>query len=136
MISTQVFEYPLMIRESQVDTLGHINNATYLVIFEDARWDLITKNGFGLKEVHEKMVSPVILEINIKYLKEVRARTNAVVKTQSIDFQGKIGKLKQTLELDGGVAACEAIVTYGVFDLRTRKLILPTPEWLKAIGGD
>ena len=32
--------------------------------------------------------------------------------------------------------ACEAIVTFGLFDLERRKLIEPTPAWRYAIGLD
>lgn len=129
-----IYEFPLMIRESHIDTIGHVNNATYLEIFEDARWDLITKNGYGLKEVQEKQISPIILEINIKFLKELRNRENVVVRTQSIGFEGKIGKLKQTLVKSDGSESAVAIIIYGVFDMKLRKLIVPTSDWMKAVG--
>ncbi len=128
------FAFPLMIRESHIDTLGHMNNATYLEIFEDARWDLITKNGYSLAEVHRLKKSPIILEINIKFLKEVKNRDNVIIKTQCIEYEGKIGKLRQALVNSAGEEACVAQFTFGFFDMVTRKLILPTPEWLKAIG--
>ena len=126
-------EYRLMIRESHIDTIGHVNNATYLEIFEDARWDFITSNGYGLKEVHERQITPIILEIDIKFLKEVRNRENVVVQTRPLAFEGKIGKIRQALVKSGGEEAAVAVVTYGVFDMRTRKLISPTDDWLKAI---
>jgi acyl-CoA thioester hydrolase len=37
------------------------------------------------------------------------------------------------LKEDGTVAA-ELNLTFGFFDLQTRRLIDPTPEWKKAIG--
>ena len=37
-----VHEYALVIREQHLDTFGHVNNAKYLEILEEARWDLIT----------------------------------------------------------------------------------------------
>src|SRR3954471_21083657 len=107
----ETFEFPLMIRESHIDSIGHLNNATYLEIFEDARWDLITKNGYGLKEVHESQISPIILEIDIKFLKEVKNRENVVIKTESLEFQGKIGKLRQAMVKENGEEAAVAIVT-------------------------
>jgi acyl-CoA thioester hydrolase len=36
--------------------------------------------------------------------------------------------------LRGDEVCCTAEFTIGFFDLKARKLILPTPEWLKAIG--
>ena len=53
-----VFKYPVQIGESHLDTFGHVNNAKYLEIFEDARWELISKNGYGLEEVHRRKIGP------------------------------------------------------------------------------
>ena len=46
-----IFEYPLVILERHLDMLGHVNNATYLEIFEEARWDFIERRGHGLKNI-------------------------------------------------------------------------------------
>ncbi|MDZ4676503.1 MAG: acyl-CoA thioesterase [Oligoflexia bacterium] len=135
-INPTVFEYPLTIREFHIDTLQHVNNATYLAIFEEARWELCTKNGWGLKEVHEKQKSPIILEINIRFKREVHCREKTIIKSRCIEYEGKTGKLEQILFKENGEEACSATIIFGFFDLKTRKLILPTPEWLKAIGMD
>jgi len=125
-----------MIRESHIDTMGHVNNATYLEIFEDARWDLITSRGYGLKEVHERKITPVILEIDIKFKKELRNRENVRITTECLSYEGKIGKLLQIMYNEKGDEACTASMVIGLFDLSTRRLIAPTPEWRKAIGLD
>ena len=36
------FIYHTQIKEKDLDTLGHVNNAKYLELFEEARWDFIT----------------------------------------------------------------------------------------------
>ena len=46
-----IFRYPLTILEKHLDSFGHVNNATYLHLYEEARWDFITKRGFGLARV-------------------------------------------------------------------------------------
>jgi Acyl-ACP thioesterase len=46
-----VHEYDLLIRGHHLDTFGHVNNAKYLQILEEARWDVITRNGYSLDEV-------------------------------------------------------------------------------------
>jgi YbgC/YbaW family acyl-CoA thioester hydrolase len=130
------FEYPLTIVETHIDTLGHVNNATYLQIFEEARWELITKNGYGLKEVHELKKSPIILEVQMKFKLEIKNRERIVIKTRCFDYSGKIGKIEQIAANEKGQEACTAVFTFGFFDLETRRLIPPTPEWLKAIGLD
>lgn len=130
----QAYDYKLLIQEFHLDTFGHVNNATYLAIYEEARWDLITKNGYGLKEIQKSGKSPIIMEVNLKFQKEIRLRETITVKTELIKYEGKVGILKQTMVKESGDQASEALFTFGLFDLATRKLIEPTPEWNRAIG--
>lgn len=127
------FDYKILILESHLDTLGHMNNATYLVLFEEARWDLITKNGFGLKEIQKRQLGPIILEVNLKFLKELRLREEVTITTEFLHYKGKVGQLRQQMLRSKGEIACEAVFTFGLFDLNQRKLIEPTPEWRRAL---
>ena len=77
----KIHEYEVLIKESNLDTFGHVNNAVYLELFEEARWDLVTKNGYGLKEVLERKVGPIILEINIRFMKEIGLREKIKIET-------------------------------------------------------
>lgn len=129
-----IYSYPLVIRESHLDTFGHVNNATYLSIFEEARWEIVTSQGYGLDKIKEVQQGPVILEIQIKFLKELRLRTQATIKTQILSYTDKVSKLKQWIEDPSGKIYVEAEFTVGLFDLKTRKLVAPTPAWLSALG--
>lgn len=122
-----------IIKETYLDTFGHMNNAKYLSLFEEARWDFVTQNGFGIKEMQELNVGPTILDISIRFLKELRVRDQIEIETQIISYHGKIGKLQQRMMI-GEAVYCIAEFTIGLFDLKTRKLILPTKEWLSAVG--
>lgn len=132
-MEAKIFEYPITIKESQLDTFGHVNNAVYLQIFEEARWDLVTANGYGLEYVQKSQIGPTLLEVNLRFMKEIKLRDRVVIKTQSISYEGKISKIRQWIEKDG-VNCCEALFTIALFDLKQRKLVPPTPEWLRAIG--
>jgi thioesterase-3 len=129
-----VHEYPLTIREGHLDTFGHVNNATYLAILEEARWELITRNGYGLDEVVRRRIGPTILEINLKFQRELRNRQRITIRTWMDSYAGKIGKVMQQIVDGDGNVCCEALFTIGLFDLSARKLIPPTPEWLAALG--
>lgn len=128
-----VHTYPVLIKEYFLDTFGHVNNAVYLTLFEDARWDLITKNGFGLEKIHETGIGPVILDIKIRFLKEIRLREEVVITTQLVSYEKKIGIIAHKI-MRGDALCCSAEVTIGLWSLKERKLILPTPEWLRALG--
>jgi len=127
-------EYELLIQECHLDTFGHVNNAVYLQLFEQARWALITSNGYGLDEVHRRKVGPTILEIHVRFSRELKNRQNITIKTWLESYQGKTGKLVQQMIDEAGKVCCEAVFTMALFDLTARKLILPTPEWLQAMG--
>jgi Predicted thioesterase len=124
----------MTIKEHHVDSLGHMNNATYLALFEEARWEQITARGFGFHEVQKLQQGPVILEVNLKFLKEMHLREQITITTELLGYKGKIGQLKQQMVRDDGSIGAEAVFTFGLFDLKARKLIEPTPEWKQAVG--
>lgn len=128
------FDYPLKIRERHLDTFGHVNNATYLEMFEEARWEIINANGYDINKVKQTGLGPVILEVHLRFLKELKLHENVVIKTSSKDYKGKIGTLRQWIENERAENCCEAEFKMGLFDLRARKLVEPTAEWLAAIG--
>lgn len=134
MATSSIYEYPVLILEHHLDTFGHVNNAKYLEILEEARWEFISQNGFGLEDVHKKMMGPIILGIEIQFKKEIKNREKIIVTTQCTFYEGKVGKLVQKMIKKNGEEACVATFTFGLFDFKTRKLIPPTPDWFKAIG--
>jgi len=128
------YDYKLLIRESHLDTFGHVNNAVYLTLFEEARWEFISQNGYGLKKIQTSKQGPVILDVTIKFLKELRLREEIIIRSETVNYQGKAGQIKQVMLKPDGSMACEALFTFGLFDLVARRLIDPTDEWKKAVG--
>lgn len=134
-VSSKLYETKVLIRESHLDTFGHMNNATYLEVFEEARWDILEAGGFGLKEIRERGLGPVILEINIKFAKEIRLRETISVRSETEPYSGgKIMSMQQWMMNGSGEVCCTARFVFGLFDLRQRKLVDPTPEWCRAVG--
>lgn len=130
----QKHQYKTIVQETHIDLFGHVNNAAYLEMYEQARWDLIGRHGYGVDTIQKLMQGPVILEINIKYQKEIKAREEIIITVENLDYKGKIGRLRQQMIKADQSVASEAIITYGLFDLKARKLIEPTPEWKRAVG--
>lgn len=132
-MSLKAFSYPVVIKETYLDTFGHMNNAMYLTLFEEARWDLITGNGYGLEKIIATGLGPTVLEIKLNYLKEIRLREEIIIETQLLSYEEKIGKLMQKM-IKSGTICCTAELVFGLFSLKERKLVLPTAEWLNAVG--
>ena len=129
-----VHEYRMLILENHLDTFGHVNNAAYLEILEEARWDLITRNGYGLEEVHRRRIGPVVLDAHLRFARELRNRQAITIRSWTESYSGKIGKFAQQILDEGGEVCCDALFTIGLFDLTARRLIRPTPEWVRAMG--
>ena len=127
-------EAHIIIRESHLDSFGHVNNAKYLEILEDVRWDLITSRGYGYKEVHALKIGPVILEVRLQFKHELHNREECTVRTSVTSHKGKITNLRQTIINAQGEEVCQADFVLGLFDLKARKLIEPTPAWRKALA--
>jgi len=128
-----VHRYPLQIIEKHLDTFGHVNNATYLALFEEARWDWITKRGFGLEAIRKTRTGPVVLEVNVRFKREMHNREEAVIETSFVEQARKVSRILQVLKKSNGVSACEAEFTIGFWDLEERKLLPPTPAWLEVV---
>ncbi|MBY0384131.1 acyl-CoA thioesterase [bacterium] len=126
--------YHMTIKEFHLDTFGHVNNAVYLQIFEEARWEVITENGYGLKKVIESKKGPVILDVKLEFLIELKLREKITIETSMEPFSGKVGAIHQQILNSENKIACKAHFHFGYFDLEKRKLIDPTDEWLRAIG--
>lgn len=129
----KVFSYPIIIQETYLDSFGHMNNAIYLTLFEKARWDFINKNGYGIKKIKETSLGPTIIEIKINYLKEILPRDELIIESQLLSYKNKIGILTQKM-IRSNEECCLAEFKFGLFNLTERKLVLPTPDWLRALG--
>ncbi len=132
-MSEKCFTYPTIIQETYLDTFGHVNNATYLTLFEEARWAFINKNGYGLKKIQETQIGPTILSINIRFLKELCVRDQITITSEIMAYDKKIGTLMQQMWREDELC-CSAEFTIALFSLKERKLIEPTTEWLHAVG--
>jgi YbgC/YbaW family acyl-CoA thioester hydrolase len=130
-----VFEYVVEIKEFHLDSFGHVNNAAYVQLYEEARWDFITKNGFGLERIQREQKGPVLLDLQVRFKRELKNRERIRITSQTIEIKNsKILVLEQKMHKSDGKIASEATFTVGFFDLRERKLIDSGPDWLRAVG--
>ena len=130
-----IFEYDVQIKEIHLDSFGHVNNAVYVQLYEEARWDFITKNGFGLEVIQRDQVGPVLLDLQVRFKREIKNREFIKIKSQTREIiSSKIILLEQKMINSDGKIASEALFTVGFFDMQERKLITPPQEWLAAVG--
>jgi YbgC/YbaW family acyl-CoA thioester hydrolase len=137
-MKTEKFEYEVLIRESHIDSFGHVNNAHYLSLFEEARWEIISPRGFSVREIQAHGLGPVVLEVSLRFAKEVQLRQkirirSEVIAGQNVDRSMTL-KVIQTMVNEKDETCCTGVFTFALFDLRARRIVPPTQEWLNAIG--
>ena len=133
-VSGKTFLYETLIRESHLDSFGHVNHAKYLTLFQEARWEFITQNGYGLEAVLATGQGPVILDAKVRFRKELRLREKIRIESRVTACRGRLSTIKQWLYNADGELCSEIELTSGFFDTQTRKLTKPSPQWLRAIG--
>lgn len=131
----KVFRYETLIRERHLDTFGHVNNVTYLELLEEARWEILDQGNYPLSKIQDEQIGPIVLEVNIRFKHELAVRTPIRIETEWLEYKRKIFKLRhQILSPDRTIVYAEALITAGLFDMKARKLIRPTQDWLSAIA--
>lgn len=134
-----VHEYRVLIHEGHLDTFGHVNNATYLQLFEAARWDWITAGGYGLAQIRETQQGPTILACSLQFPREITNRQEILIRSWVGAYASKVADVHQEMwrvspEEAEPTLCCSAKFTMALFDLTARKLIPPTPRWLACLG--
>lgn len=132
------FQYSMTIDQQWMDTMGHVNHAHYLSFCEQARWAWAASRQVGREYIERTQMGWVILEAQVRYLKELRVGDELTVTCYLTHFKNKIGHishqiLRQTASATPVICA-EVKVTFGFFDLRSRKLVMPSVELAAAWG--
>jgi acyl-CoA thioester hydrolase len=97
---------------------------------------VITERGFGIDTIRRTKTGPVILEVTLKFVGELFPRDVVVIRSTMLAYERKVGKMSQQMLKGGTDLVCEAVFTFGLFDIEKRRLIEPTPEWAHAVGLD
>lgn len=132
MENSKTYFYPFIVKEVYLDLFGHMNNTVYMTLYEEARWDYITKNGYGVEMIKKSGLGPVLLDATIRFQKELRLRDEVVIETSLASYDKKIGRIFQKMVRNNEVCST-AEFTIALFDLAERKIVMPTPEWLNAL---
>lgn len=129
------FSHHIIIKKEHLDVFGHVNNAEYLRLYEEARWKLIHQEGLDEKTVVAEQIGPVILNINVSFKKEILLDEKIEIKLTDTFIKNRyLYVIKQAMIKDNGDIASEIELLLGLMDLKKRKLIEPDSRWLGALG--
>ncbi len=127
-------EVEIVVTESDLDELGHVNNARYLNFLEAGRMDWYAKAGLiqSTEATHRASgLDTVVVNINIDFSRECLLGERLVVETRPERLGRKSLALRQVIKKPSGDLAAEAVVTSVVMDLQSRTAVA-LPENLAA----
>jgi len=131
---TKEFTFQFTVSADLLDEYNHVNNARYLDLYEKARWAILDMSSFGRNYVKEMGIGPVILEVCVKFKREIKLGENITINTKSKIEGNRIFHFIQEMKNEEGNVCSTAVFKGALFDLKTRKIIKPDEKWLKALG--
>jgi acyl-CoA thioester hydrolase len=134
MTENKKFEYRFTVNKELTDEYGHVNNARYLDLYEDARWNILEICDLGADRVRANRIGPVILEVNVRFRRELLPGEEITIITTSRRKNDLIFYFDQQMLNSKGEIASTAIFTAALFDLDKRKMKRADEHWLKAFG--
>ena len=117
-----------------LDSYGHMNNARYLELYEDARWDVLAQSGMGRQFLIESKTGPIILEINIRFRHELTDGEQITIETNSRRKSNRLFYFDQIMRNEAGEVCNQATFTTTLFDIKNRRIIRADEKWMKAFG--
>lgn len=63
----------------------------------------------------------------------VKNRERITIRTQILEYRGRVGRLSQNIFNADGQLASDAVFKIALWNIDTRKLVAPTPKWAAAL---
>ncbi|MFJ4715479.1 acyl-CoA thioesterase [Streptomyces sp. NPDC088785] len=130
------FSVRVEVRGYETDVQGHLNQAVYLQYAEHARWALLRHTGIDQSDLLARRVGPVVLETNIRYLRELRAGDTVDVECVFEWGEGKTFRVRQAIRKTDGTLSAEITAVGGVLDLERRKLLADPRKAFEELAKD
>jgi len=113
----------IKIRGYHCDAYGHVNNARYLELLEEARWQYL-EDGLGLNYWSDRGLGFVVAEIRLAYKRPLNPETEVEIVSQTTELQGRKGVIHQVIhDMARGKVAAEADIIFAVIDLETGRAV-------------
>jgi acyl-CoA thioester hydrolase len=130
---SQVHATALKAGPEHCDLYGHVNNAAYMVLLEEARWDMIGSGGWTAERVAAERKGPVILDARLRFKREVEQGEALRAETWAVESGERLFTLQQRLRKAGGEDACLAEFVFCFFDLELRRMVPPPQSFREAM---
>ena len=111
----------IVVRPTEIDVNGHVNNAKYVEYLEWGREDWYERQGLTYERLLELGAITVTVNLNLNFRRECRQGERLTVVTRPDRLGRTSFALRQEIRsADGGIAA-DAVVTLVTIDPESRK---------------
>ncbi len=109
----------IKVRGYHCDFYGHVNNARYLEMMEEARWQYL-ETGMGLEYWSDRGLGFVVAGIDIKYKRPASPGIDLEITTEMTESEGRTGYIHQIFKDQAtDKIVVDAMVKFAVIDLKT-----------------
>jgi len=123
----------IRIRGYHEDRFGHVNNARYLELLEEARWAHLEERGIDAAFLKAQGVFPVVVRLTISYRRPASVGDELVIETRVVGGGHRKVVLVQEARFAATDEVCvEAEVTAVFIDEATGRPAPLTEPWLRA----
>jgi thioesterase III len=119
----------IVVRCTEIDVNGHVNNAKYVEYLEWGREDWYERNGLAHDRLSELGAVTVMVNLNLNFRRECRQGEVLLITTRPERLGRSSFALRQEIHTRDRALAADAVVTTVTIDPATRKS-RPVPEEL------
>jgi thioesterase-3 len=109
------FESTFKIRSFHTDSFGHVNNARYLELLEEARWQFAEHHGL-VQLLNEENLGFIIMELNLRFRLPIFERDTIKVSTSLISLGSDLGEVEQLIRKEDRKLAAKSMFTFVLID--------------------
>lgn len=113
----------ITVRGYHCDAYGHVNNARYLELLEEARWQYLA-DGLGLDYWRDRGLGFVVAEVHLFYKRPIGPDTELEIQSATTQLEGRKGVIHQrVINRTREKLAAEADIVFAVIDLKTGRAV-------------
>ena len=113
----------IKVRGYHCDFYGHVNNARFLELLEEARWSYL-EDSLDLAKWNEQNLGIVVASLTINYRRPAPVDIVLEIRSTVGEMGAKTGVIHQdVLNQTTGKLVADADVTFAVVDIRTGKAV-------------
>lgn len=108
-----IHEYKRRIFGYECDIYGHMNNANYLHLYEEARSVFLEEIDLPIRKLQEMGIAIFVTKVNIEYIKSVPLESEVLIKSWIVAGNRLRGLWQQEIYVESDL--CSRITIEGVY---------------------